>query len=80
MNTNPTQSTKVQVTLKLTAEAKNTMLDNEYCSARGMGAFLSQLVMDYHAKRTRQLTQAEIAQELHRLASLLEVRERHEFY
>ena len=47
------------------------MLDNEYCSVRGMGAFLSQLVMDYHARKTRQLTQAEIAQELHRLASLV---------
>jgi hypothetical protein len=29
--------------------------------------------MDYHAHRTRKPTQAEIAQELHRLASLLEV-------
>jgi hypothetical protein len=34
--------------------------------------FISQLIVDYHAKRTRKPTQAEIAQELHKLASLLE--------
>ncbi len=48
------------------------MLDNGYCGVRGMGQFLSGLVMDYHAKQTRQLTQAEIAAELHHLANLLE--------
>ena len=48
------------------------MLDNGYCGVRGMGEFLSQLVVDYHAKHSRQLTKAEIASELHRLASLLE--------
>ena len=48
------------------------MLDNGYCGVRGMGEFISQLVMDYHARVSRKPTQAEIAQELHKLASLLE--------
>ena len=63
-----------------TKEAQDTMLNNKYASAHTMGEFISQLVMDYHAQRTRQLTQAEIAQELHRLASLLEAKENHDDY
>ncbi len=48
------------------------MFDHGYASARGMGMFISQLIVDYHARQTRKPTQAEIAQELHRLASSLE--------
>ncbi len=48
------------------------MLDNGYCGVRGMGEFLSQLVMDYHAKVSRKPTKEEIAQELRLLASMLE--------
>ncbi len=48
------------------------MLDNAYCGMRGMGEFISQLIMDYHARKTHKPTRAELAQELHRLADLLE--------
>ncbi len=48
------------------------MLDNGYCGIRGMGEFISQLIMDYHAGQTRKPTQAEIAGELRRLADMLE--------
>ena len=48
------------------------MLDNAYCGIRGMGVFISQLIMDYHARKTHKLTRTEIAAELHRLANLLE--------
>ncbi len=48
------------------------MLDNGYCGVRGMGEFLSQLVMDYHAKQTRRPTKQEIATELRQLADMLE--------
>jgi len=72
MKTVSVKPKKVQVTTNITKLAQDTMLDHGYCGVRGMGQFLSDLVMDYHAKRTRQLTQAEIAAELHRLADLLE--------
>ncbi len=72
MKTESVKPKKVATTIHLTKEAQDTMLDHGYASARTMGEFISQLIMDYHARRTRQLTQAEIAQELHRLASLLE--------
>jgi hypothetical protein len=72
MKTLSVKPQKVQVTTNITKLAQDTMLDHGYCGVRGMGQFLSDLVMDYHAKRTRQLTQAEIAAELHRLANLLE--------
>ena len=41
---------KVRTTLAITEEARDTMLDNGYCSERGMGEFLSQLVMEHHAR------------------------------
>ena len=72
MKTVSVKPQKVQVTTNITKLAQDTMLDHGYCGVRGMGEFISELIMDYHAKRTRQLTQAEIAAELHRLANLLE--------
>ncbi len=48
------------------------MLDNGYCGIRGMGEFISQLIMDYHAKQTRRPTKEEIAAELRQLADMLE--------
>jgi hypothetical protein len=72
MNDNKRKPRKIRTTLALTKEAQDTMLDNGYCGVRGMGLFLSELVMDYHAKRTRELTQAEIVAEVRRLISLLD--------
>ncbi len=72
MKTLSVKPQKVQVTTNITKLAQDTMLDHGYCGVRGMGEFISDLVMDFHAKRTRQLTQAEIAAELRRLADLLE--------
>ncbi len=48
------------------------MLDNGYCGVRGMGEFLSQLVMDYHARVSHKPAQQEIAAELRRLADALD--------
>ncbi len=48
------------------------MFDHGYCGVRGMGEFLSQLVMEHHTRVSRKPTQTEIAQELHKLASLME--------
>ncbi len=72
METKRIKPRKVRATLAITKEAQDLMLDNGYCGVRGMGEFLSQLVVDYHARGSRKPTQAEIAQELHKLASLLE--------
>jgi len=62
---------KVVTTLAITKEAQDLVFDYGYASARTIGMFVSDLIVDHHAKRTRQLTQAEIAAELHRLADLL---------
>jgi hypothetical protein len=72
MKTNSAKPTKVSVTIHITKEAQNILFDNGYASQRTVGMFISELIVDYHAKRTRKLTQAEIAQELRRLVSLLE--------
>ncbi len=72
MTTTTIKPNKVQATLHLTKLAQDTMLDNGYCGVRGMGEFISDLIMDYHARQTRKLTQEEIAQELRRLALVLE--------
>ena len=48
------------------------MLDNGYCGMRGMGEFISGLIMDYHARVSRKPSKEEIATELHKLADLLE--------
>ncbi len=48
------------------------MLDNGYCGIRGMGEFISELIMGYHARQTRAPTKQEIAAELRQIADLLE--------
>jgi hypothetical protein len=70
MQTKRTKPSGVRVGLVISKEAKSIVLG--YSSQRTMGEFVSQLIVDYHAKRTRQPTKEEIAQELRRLASLLE--------
>jgi len=72
MKTISSKTQKVQATLHLTKQAQDTMLDNGYCGMRGMGEFISGLIMDYHARVSRKPSPAEIAAELHRLANLLE--------
>ncbi len=72
MKTNTPQPAKVSVTIHITKEAQDILFDHGYASQRTVGMFISHLIVDYHAKRTRKLTQAEIATELHKLASLLE--------
>jgi hypothetical protein len=71
METKPGKPRKVRVTLSITLQAQDIMLDNGYASSRTMGEFISQLIVDYHAQRTRKPTRAEVAAELHRLADLL---------
>lgn len=66
---------KVRITLSITKEAQDLMLDHGYASARTMGTFLSQLVVEHHARQTRQLAPVEIAAELHRLADLIAIEE-----
>ncbi len=72
METKRIKPRKVRASLFITKEAQDIMFDHGYASARGMGMFLSQLVVEHHARVSRKPTQAEIAQELRRLASLLE--------
>ncbi len=62
----------VRVGLVISQAAKNAMFDNGYATDRTIGRFISQLVIAHHARVSRKPTQAEIAQELRRLASLLE--------
>jgi hypothetical protein len=72
MKTKRIKPTKVRANIAITKEAQDIMFDHGYASQRTVGMFISELIVDYHAKRTRKPTQAEIAQELHRLASSLE--------
>lgn len=72
MKTLSTKPRKVSVTLHITKEAQDAMLDNGYASARTMGEFISQLIMDYHARQTRRPTKQEIAGELRQLADMLD--------
>jgi hypothetical protein len=72
MKTNTPQPAKVSVTIHITKEAQDILFDNGYASQRTVGMFISQLIVDYHARVSRKPTQAEIAQELHKLASLME--------
>jgi hypothetical protein len=69
----PTQKKvrKVITTLSINKEAQDIMLDSGYASARTMGVFISQLIVDYHAKQTRRLTKAELLAEIHRLVDEL---------
>jgi hypothetical protein len=72
MKTKRLKPRKVRTNLAITKEAQDILFDHGYASQRTVGMFISHLIVDYHAKRTRKLTQAEIAQELRRLVSLLE--------
>ena len=71
MKTKSSKPTKVSATIHLTAHAQGIMLDH-YCGVRGMGKFISQLIVDHHARVSRKPSKEEIAAELHRLANLLE--------
>ncbi len=72
METKRIKPRKVRASLFITKEAQDIMFDHGYASVRGMGMFLSQLVVEHHARVSRKPTKEEIAQELRRLASLLE--------
>jgi hypothetical protein len=72
MKTLSSKTKRVRTTLSITKQAQDIIFDNGYASQRTVGMFISELIVDYHAKRTRKLTQGEIVQELRRLVSLLE--------
>jgi hypothetical protein len=72
MKTNTPQPAKVSVTIHITKEAQNILFDNGYASQRTVGMFISELIMDYHARQTRAHTKQEIAAELRRLAAEVE--------
>jgi len=72
MQTKRTKPSKVSVTIHITKEAQDIMFDHGYASARGMGEFISQLIIDHHARQTRKPSRAEIAAELRRLADALD--------
>ncbi len=72
MKTKRLKPRKVRTNLAITKEAQDILFDHGYASQRTVGMFISHLIVDYHAKRTRKLTQGEIVQELRRLVSLLE--------
>ncbi len=63
---------KVRASLAITKEAQDLMLDHGYASVRTMGVFISQLIVDHHARVSRKPSKEEIAAELRRLADLLE--------
>src|SRR4051812_42575310 len=77
MATNKKKVYKVRTTLAITKEARDTIYDFGYASARTQGEFISQLIVDHHApvqlaRGRHQLTHAEIAGELAKQAELLE--------
>ena len=67
---------KRKVSLHITQEAYETMLGNGYCTQRGIGGFLSELVMRYHYERLKvQQEHDRMQQELEQLRqSLLEAK------
>ncbi len=69
----PTQKkpTKIVSFYSIEKDAQDIALDNGYCSIRGQGAFFSELIYDYHRRKTHKLTHAEIVAELRRLVDLL---------
>jgi hypothetical protein len=58
MSTKPKKPQKVKVTLSITKEAQDIMLDNGYASVRTMGEFISALIVEYHARETSKPTPA----------------------
>jgi ABC-type uncharacterized transport system ATPase component len=71
MKTTQKKVRKVVTTLAITKEAQDIIFDNGYASQRTVGVFLSQLIVDYHAKQTRKLTTEELLAEIHRLVDEL---------
>jgi hypothetical protein len=71
MNTKPKKVKKVKVTLSITKEAQDIMLDHGYASSRTMGDFISELIMEHHRRMTGTFTREELAKEIHRLVELL---------
>ena len=72
MNNQPKKTKKVIATLSLTKEAQDIMFDFGYASARTQGEFISQLIVDHHARRTSKPTPAQIAIVLRELVEKLE--------
>ncbi len=71
METKQKKVRKVITTLSITKEAQDVMLDHGYASARTMGVFISELILDHHAKQTRKLTKEELLAEIHKLVGEL---------
>ena len=69
----PTQKKprKVVTTLAITKEAQDIIFDNGYASARTQGEFISQLIVDYYARKTHEHSTAELTTELHRASEEL---------
>jgi len=63
---------KVRASLAITKEAQDLIFDHGYASARTIGMFVSDLIVQHHARVSRKPTRTEIAAELRRLADLLE--------
>jgi hypothetical protein len=72
METKRIKPRKVRANLAITKEAQDILFDNGYASQRTVGMFISELIMDYHARQTRAPTKQEIAEELRQIADLLE--------
>jgi hypothetical protein len=72
METKRIKPRKVRATIAITKAAQDILFDHGYASQRTVGVFISQLIIDHHARQTRKPSRAEIAQELRRLADLLE--------
>lgn len=78
METSQVKPKKVHVSLSITKEAQDILFDWGYASERTVGAFVSELIVEHHqrvqrAKTNTPPTPAEVAQELRRLADLLDV-------
>lgn len=71
MKTTTGRPKKVRATLAITKEAQDIMLDNGYCSVRGMGEFISQLIVDYHARRTGAQSKAQLVADICQLVDKL---------
>jgi hypothetical protein len=72
MKTLSSKTKRVRTTLSITKQAQDILFDNGYASQRTVGMFISELIMEHHARQTRKPTKEEIAQELRRLADLLD--------
>lgn len=76
MNEAQTTTQKIKVTVHLQKEAYDLMYDFGYASARTMGDFISETIVEHHRRlrlaREKPLTKAELAAELRTLADALE--------